>query len=117
MMITKILIMFLATAIIAFLVAFIIKIIFYSINFLKMYRSNHKSNDVNIISTHDILQVQKDAGPLSEEGEIYAAIATALYLYTEEKNEFEKLDLTIKKTVRPYSPWSSKIYGLRQHPR
>lgn len=116
-MIVNILIMYLATATIAFFVAFIIKMIFYSIYILKNYKSKLQSRDANFISTQDILQVQKDAGPLSREGEIHAAIAMALFLFTEEKKEFEKLDLTIKKTMKPYSPWNSKIYGLRQHPR
>ena len=116
-MIVNILIMYLATAVIAFFVAFIIKMIFYSIYVLKNYKSKLHYEGERFISTQDILEIQKDAGPLSKEGEIHAAIAMAIFLYTEEKGEFEKLDLTIKKTVRPYSPWSSKIYGLRQHPR
>ena len=116
-MIVNILIMYLVTAAIAFFVAFIIKMIFYSIYILKNFKSKLHSSDATFISTQDILQVQKDAGPLSSEGEIHAAIAMALFLFTEEKKEFEKLDLTIKKTMKPYSPWNSKIYGLRQHPR
>lgn len=50
-------------------------------------------------------------------GELNAAIATALFLYFEEAHDFENTVLTIDKVRRPYSPWSSKIYGLRQNPR
>ncbi len=48
----------------------------------------------------------------------YAAIAMALYLYQkeEEAHDFESLMLTQKHTDRTYSPWSSKIYNLRQTP-
>jgi Na+-transporting methylmalonyl-CoA/oxaloacetate decarboxylase gamma subunit len=50
-------------------------------------------------------------------GEVNAAIAMALYLYSQEQHDQESLVLTINKVARTYSPWSSKIYSLRQHPR
>jgi hypothetical protein len=34
----------------------------------------------------------------------------------EEVHDFEDTVLTIKKVQKPYSPWSSKLYGLRQYP-
>jgi Na+-transporting methylmalonyl-CoA/oxaloacetate decarboxylase gamma subunit len=54
---------------------------------------------------------------LSLSGEVNAAIAMALHLYFSETHDKESYELTIKKVSRTYSPWSSKIYGLRQHPR
>jgi len=50
-------------------------------------------------------------------GEVNAAIAMALYLYKNELHDYEETVLTIKKVARTYSPWSSKIYGLRNYPR
>lgn len=50
-------------------------------------------------------------------GEVNAAIATALYFYFQEAHDFENTVLTINRVSRTYSPWSSKIYGLRQYPR
>lgn len=50
-------------------------------------------------------------------GEVNAAIAMALYLYRSELHDYENTVLTINKVSRTYSPWSSKIYGLRQNPR
>lgn len=50
-------------------------------------------------------------------GEVNAAIAMAIYLYYNEMHDKEDAVLTINKVSRTYSPWSSKIYGLRQHPR
>jgi len=50
-------------------------------------------------------------------GEVSAAIATALYLYKAELHDEENTVLTIKKVTRSYSPWSSKIYGLRNFPK
>lgn len=48
----------------------------------------------------------------SVSGEVTAAISMAIYLVNELHDE-ESNVLTIKKVSRTYSPWSSKIYGLR----
>lgn len=50
-------------------------------------------------------------------GEVNAAIALSLYLYRTELHDNEATVLTIKKVARTYSPWSSKIYGLRNLPK
>jgi Na+-transporting methylmalonyl-CoA/oxaloacetate decarboxylase gamma subunit len=47
-------------------------------------------------------------------GEVSAAIGAALYLYFMETHDEENTVLTIKRVSRTYSPWSSKIYGLRE---
>ncbi|MDR2764549.1 MAG: OadG family protein [Tannerella sp.] len=50
-----------------------------------------------------------------ESGEVFAAIAAALYEVTEEDvHDLENTILTIRKVARHYSPWNSKIYGLRE---
>jgi len=54
---------------------------------------------------------------LSISGEVNAAIAMAIHLYYTEIHDKEDAVLTINKISRTYSPWSSKIYGLRQNPR
>nr|WP_050720674.1 OadG family transporter subunit [Candidatus Azobacteroides pseudotrichonymphae] len=48
-------------------------------------------------------------------GEIFAAIAMAIYEATEMHDE-ENTIITIKNTARNYSPWNSKIYMLRETP-
>ncbi len=58
-----------------------------------------------------------DNPEISLSGEVSAAISTALHLHFEELHDVEDTILTIKKVQRPYSPWSSKLYGLRQFPR
>jgi len=45
-------------------------------------------------------------------GEETAAIAMALHLFLEVHDE-ESGVLTINKVSKPYSPWSSKIYAVR----
>jgi glutaconyl-CoA/methylmalonyl-CoA decarboxylase subunit delta len=56
-------------------------------------------------------QQQQHAAELS--GEVNAAIAAAIYLYWSELHDYEDTVLTIKKVSRVYSPWSSKIYSVR----
>lgn len=59
---------------------------------------------------------ETDTSDLSIPGEITAAISMGLHLHFAEVHDFENTILTIKKVQRPYSPWSSKIYGLREYP-
>ena len=61
-----------------------------------------------------VIEIKED---LSISGEVNAAIAMALHLYYSEMHDKEDAVLTINKTSRTYSPWSSKIYGLRQFSR
>ena len=53
---------------------------------------------------------------ISVPGEVTAAIGMALYLSMDIHDE-ESNVITIKKVSRIYSPWSSKIYGLRNFHR
>ncbi len=46
-------------------------------------------------------------------GEEIAAISMALHLFYEELHDKESGVLTIKKVSKTYSPWSSKIYAVR----
>lgn len=52
-------------------------------------------------------------------GEVYAAIATAMHLYAQddEGHDEESFIVTLHHTDRTYSPWSSKIYTLRETPQ
>lgn len=49
--------------------------------------------------------------------EIAAAIAMAISTYKIQMAELENLTITIQKVSKQYSPWSSKIYTLRQMPK
>ena len=61
---------------------------------------------------------QEEKKPKTEmPAEVNAAIAYALHMYFKEKHDHEDAILTINRVSRTYSPWSSKIYGLRQNPR
>jgi glutaconyl-CoA/methylmalonyl-CoA decarboxylase subunit delta len=49
-------------------------------------------------------------------GEIVAAIALALQTHLFELHDEERTIVTIKRVSRPYSPWSSKLYGMTPSP-
>lgn len=68
----------------------------------KLKESGHRAAEIEDLSITD---------------ETNAAIAMAIHLYYAEVHDLENTVLTIKKVQRPYSPWSSKIHGLRQSPR
>jgi len=61
----------------------------------------------------------EEASRISEDapGDVYAAIAMALHLYLSQMHDEENTVITMEKVARSYSPWSSKIYGLRQTPK
>lgn len=55
--------------------------------------------------------------PNEVSGEVFAAIATALYEMNDDNHDIESTVLTIRKVRRTYSPWNSKIYTLRETPK
>jgi hypothetical protein len=104
-------IIFLSTILISFAVAGLIKLISFVINYTRLQKEGVQD------SHEDISVVQNEAAGQDSDLEIVAAIGLALQQYFEEIHDYEKTIMTIKKVVKPYSPWSSKIYGLRQMPR
>ena len=71
----------------------------------------------NAMRVHGISDKEeaKEKGFGREAGEVYAAIATALYQHLE-AHDVEDTILTINKVKKAYSPWNSKIYSLREIP-
>jgi len=73
----------------------------------------------NIFSSESGIARDKDAKVAGQEelsGEVCAAISMALVELDNEVHDIEHTILTISRTHRPYSPWSSKIYGINQAP-
>lgn len=48
-------------------------------------------------------------------GEVNAAISMALFLYLNEIHDEESRIMTMERVSRTYSPWSSKIYAVRNY--
>lgn len=57
---------------------------------------------------------RKDRDEIS--GEVVAAISAAINIYRAQLHDMESFRLTIQRVSKAYSPWSSKLYGLRQTP-
>ena len=75
-----------------------------------------KKNAMNATGITDKTEAkEKNLG--SHTGEETAAIAMALHEYLNDAHDVEDMILTINKVKRTYSPWSSKIYTLRQTPK
>lgn len=60
-------------------------------------------------------EVAREEHPEGDSGEVIAAIAMALHDHLN-AHDTENTVLTINKVKRAYSPWSSKIYTLRENP-
>ncbi|MBZ0179486.1 MAG: OadG family protein [Melioribacteraceae bacterium] len=94
-------------------------IVFASLLVLSIFISRLK----NILTLHQRKKLKAsghraaDYEDLDVSEEINAAIGMALYLHFAEAHDFENTVLTIKRVQKPYSPWSSKLYGLRQYPK
>jgi hypothetical protein len=76
-------------------------------------RAMKKSKKVRILKTGVDSVAKKQNAVTNDE---LAVIAIALYQYSKQMQDYEDMTLTIGKVSRVYSPWSSKIYGLRQIP-
>jgi Na+-transporting methylmalonyl-CoA/oxaloacetate decarboxylase gamma subunit len=75
----------------------------YTIDFAKLFKKKYPL-DVDSKVPDDITD------------ETLAAISLALYLYQMELQGMEDAVMTFKNAAKTYSPWSSKIYGLRRSP-
>ena len=90
-------------------------ILYVIFKYIGKYNIQQGKKRVAAKSGKDISEVQYGELP----GETYAAIATALHLYNADSatHDEESYVMTLQHTDRSYSPWSSKIYGLRQVPQ
>ena len=48
-------------------------------------------------------------------GEIYAAIAAAIYMYDEEMHDEENTIIAIQKVERAWTPWNAKFYNMNHY--
>lgn len=60
---------------------------------------------------------ESETGSTIISGEVLTAIFMALHEEQDQEHDIESTFLTFNKVNKTYSPWSSKIYGLREIPR
>ncbi len=95
---------------VVFLSLLLLYILFYNVSKALIYKKNislkkTRKEEIKIAKEEELT------------GEVNAAIGLALHLYFSEMHDQESKILTINRVARTYSPWSSKIYGIRQSPR
>jgi hypothetical protein len=102
-------------AIAALIIVFVVLVALYFI--YKLISGLHSLDIRNRFIKKKGIEKAAEISTASISGEVNAAIVMTLYLYQNELHDIENTVLTIKKVSRTYSPWSSKIYGLRKTPR
>lgn len=105
------------TAIVGYIIVFgSLVLLFFLFNnlpkLIKMNLRNRLKNRKRKSGEEDTVQEEHFDTP----GEVNAAIGAALYLYFNELHDEESNIITMEKISKRYSPWSSKIYGLRNNP-
>lgn len=53
--------------------------------------------------------------PSKVSGEVYAAIAAAIYAYDQDMHDEEDTVITIQKVERAWTPWNAKFYNMNQY--
>ncbi len=100
---------------VVFLALAVLYLIFKQIGrFMSAPKKEEEKHVTEKVSQSTVAPEAKKVHPAA--GEVYAAIAIALHEYEKEMIEKESNILTINRVTKAYSPWSSKIYGLRQTP-
>lgn len=95
---------------IVFSALFILCLCFYAISEIGNYVSRLNKARVKGVDVTELRRKDHDSG------EEIAAIVMALHQHFNSHDDESNM-LTIRKIKRAYSPWSSKIYGLRELPR
>lgn len=85
------------------------------LSFKYIGKANIRAQVKKAAATSDLTETEIGNSEIS--GEVIAAISAALYLYDSDEHDTESTILTINRVTKTYSPWSSKIYGLRQLPQ
>ncbi|MBD5244120.1 MAG: lamin tail domain-containing protein [Barnesiella sp.] len=97
---------------IVFSALLLLSVCFYIIS--KIGESISKRNKVKSQGMQ-LSELEKDNRPDHDSGEEIAAIVMALHEHLD-THDRENTVLTINKVKRAYSPWSSKIYSMRENP-
>jgi phosphate/sulfate permease len=98
-------------------IAFVMLLIFFKVIQKAFFDAgNKKSEEDSDLETKPQVIKSSNSNDKKNEDEISAAISMALYEMDSDIHDIENTILTLKNAVASYSPWSSKIYGLRKIP-
>ena len=95
----------------------VLQVIIFTILFLlyKLFRSKVSALHTTKRKQNEVSEIKPPEKTVLTEsdGDINAAIAMALYLHFNEMHDQESNVITIQRVSKTYSPWSSKIYSMR----
>jgi Na+-transporting methylmalonyl-CoA/oxaloacetate decarboxylase gamma subunit len=97
---------------------FIALILLYAVfKILGTYMVKRQNKKAHKTAPHAVPLVPKhvENTPGGISGDVYAAIAAAIYMHQNELHDEETTIITIENVSRKYSPWSSKLYGLNTY--
>ncbi len=96
---------------VVFLALLCISLILKGYGKLIMKTQDRKAKNSSVTKATD-----SSATPASQtSGEIYAAIAAAIYMYDEEMHDDENTVITIQKVERAWTPWNAKFYNMNRY--
>jgi len=103
-------------AIIAMIAVFVPLLVLYRVfNFIG-YVNQGKFKLRRKKDTKEDISAGEEAGEEQIPNEVIAAISAAIHLFKENQHDLESEIITIKRTSKMYSPWSSKIHNLTKTP-
>lgn len=102
-------------AIIGILIVFSSLIILYFCMKLFIYLLEYSREKHENIMRH--VSISGRTGKVNISEEVATAIAMAIQMSRVEYHDIEKTIITLNRITRPYSPWSSKIHGIRRPPQ
>ena len=101
------------TSIFIVVIALIVLFLFFKQRGNFHVNSAQKKKTEQNLSTEVVTRKKRGSVLTNEE---LAAISIALYKYSQDLHDIETKVLTINRTAKVYSPWSSKIHSLTQTP-
>ena len=99
-----------------FLTLLVLVIIFANIEkIIKTYQNNIIRKNLKPIFSPSAMGIKKSVKIEETSGEEFAAIAAAIYLYSNEMHDEENAILTIERSTRTSTPWSVKYYSMNNY--
>ncbi|MFZ5517525.1 MAG: OadG family protein [Candidatus Zhuqueibacterota bacterium] len=77
--------------------------------FIRLFGASKKSSK----KSGELMGIADSSGKVAITGEIAVAISLAIQLSRHEFHDLEQTIVTLNRITKPYSPWSSKIQGIR----
>ncbi len=104
-------------SVVGYFVVFAALVLLYAVFFFvpKLINYNFKKKFTKVNESKELITAAEEDEEEVLTDEVNAAVSAALYLYFDQIHDEEDRTLTIKRVTNIYSPWSSKIYQVRNN--